>query len=95
MSDIIAQNYNSVQRGTATVVSTVVRMSAATASFSLPNMLAASNSVVQLRRPGDAAVTVTQDDINSVTITGSAAGTEVLLVSLSNDPVVESTELAN
>lgn len=95
MSVVISQNMNAVKHGSVSIVTTVVRLSAASATINLPNMLASSNSVVQLRRPGDAAVTVTQSDINTVAISGGAKGNEVMLVSVSSDPVTEATEHAN
>ena len=73
------------------VVTTLVRLVSASDAFDLPQMIANSNSVVQLRRPGDAAVTVTQDDTRQVTITGGVADQEVQLVSLHNDPIVNAT----
>ena len=95
MSHIISQNENPVKRGSLSIVTTVVKLTGATYALSIPNCTASANSVVQLRRPGDAAVTVTQDDINSVTITGGVSGNEVMLVSLSDDPAVSSTVLVN
>jgi hypothetical protein len=68
------------------IVSTVVKLTAAADTVELPRMRADSNSVVQLRRPGDLVVTVSQSDFTTVTLTGNV-GQEVLLVSLSDDPI--------
>jgi hypothetical protein len=51
-------------------------------------MQAESNCVIQLRRPGDPEVTVSQTDIDTVALTGSV-GQEVLIVTLHDDPAVE------
>jgi hypothetical protein len=89
MAHFVSQSLpTSTRRGESAVVATVVKLASATDSFDLPRMAAASNSVSQLRRPGDAAITVSQTDVNTVSITGGSAGQEVLLVSLHNDPIV-------
>ena len=88
IKDHIAQQPSVVRRGQTTVLSTVVRLTGASDTVELPNMAASSNSAAQLRRPGDSAVTVSQSDINSVSVTGGTAGQEVLIVSLHQDPIV-------
>lgn len=70
------------------MVATVVRLTAASDSVELPNMTASSNCVVQLRRPKDPLVTVSQSDIDTVSVTG-IIGDEILLVSLHPDPPPE------
>ena len=78
----------------ANLVATLVSITAvASDEVSLPRMSGTSGRVVQLRRPGDAAVTVAQTLSGSAsavgcTITGaSRVGQEVLLVSMHNDPI--------
>lgn len=69
------------------IVSTVVKLTAASDTVTLPRMRQSSNCVVQLRRPSDPTVTVSQTNSTSVSLTGSV-GAEILLVSLSDDPLV-------
>lgn len=70
------------------MAATTVRLTAASDTVELPNMAASSNCVVQLRRPQDPLVTVTQSDLDTVAVTG-VIGDEVLLVSFHSDPVPE------
>jgi hypothetical protein len=88
MASFVSQSFLTVRNGEQSVVATVVTLASASDSFDLPNMAASSNSVVQLRRPGDSAVTVSQSDINTVSITGGSPGQAVLLVSSHADPIV-------
>jgi hypothetical protein len=88
MASFVSQHNMAIRNGNQSIVATVVKLASASDSFDLPNMAAASNSVVQLRRPGDSAVTVSQSDINTVSISGGSAGQDVLLVSSHNDPIV-------
>jgi hypothetical protein len=89
MAIFVSQSDMATRRGAHAVVATVVKLEGSgSESFDLPNMTAASNAVVQLRRPGDTAVTVSQSDTNTVAISGGSAGQEVLLISSHNDPVV-------
>lgn len=84
MSVIVQQN---VQTFTPyNLVATVVKLTAASDSVVLPRMRDSSNCVVQLRRPGDVLVTVSQSDFTTVTLTGTV-GSEILLISLSDDPI--------
>jgi len=85
MSVIVKQSVH--QHTPHNIVSTVVKLTAAADTVTLPRMRASSNSVVQLRRPGDSAVTVSQTNFTAVALTGSV-NQEVLLVSLSDDPIV-------
>jgi len=77
-----------VRRGQSSVAATVVKLTAVSDSVELPSMAASSNCVVQLRRPGDPKVVVSQTDLNTVGVTGKI-GDEILLVSLHTDPVPE------
>lgn len=88
LKDHISQQSVVVRRGETSVLATVVRLASSSDTVELPNMAASSNSAAQLRRPGDAAVTVSQSDVNSVTVSSGKAGQEVLIVSLHNDPIV-------
>jgi hypothetical protein len=91
LSQIISQEINTVRRGESCVCVTVVRLDSAVDTVKLPDMSADSNCAVQLRRPGqnDPLLTVTQDDVDDVSLDGGRAGNEVLIVSLHNDPVKE------
>jgi hypothetical protein len=68
------------------LVASVVKLTAASDTVVLPRMRASSNSVVQLRRPGDSLVTVSQTDFTTVSLTGTV-GQEILLISISDDPI--------
>lgn len=89
MSRIVSQEINTVRHGESAVCATVVKLDNAADTVKLPDMAAASNCVVQLRRPNDVLVTVTQDDVDDVSLDNGAAGNEVLIISLHNDPVKE------
>ncbi len=88
MSIFIAQRAHTVRRGNSSLLTTVVRLTSKSDSVELPNMSAASNTVVQLRRPNDPNVEVSQTDIDTVALTGNV-GDEILLVSLHQDPMPE------
>lgn len=88
MSILISQTIQTVRRGQSAVTATVARLTAVSDSVELPDMAASANCVVQLRRPGDPKVVVSQSNIDTVSVTGKI-GDEVLLVSLHSDPVVE------
>lgn len=92
MSNFISQSFHRVRHGDISVGTTVVKLVTASDTVELPNMSAATNSVVQLRRPGDPSVTVSQSDVNTASLTGNA-GDEVLIISMHGDPVVERTEV--
>ena len=85
MANIIKQTYMPLPKGTL-VATLVKKTSNASETVTLPQMVAATNSVVQLRRQGDAASTVTQVLITTCTVTG-AKDAEVLLLSWSLAPV--------
>lgn len=84
MSTIISQEY--ITTGSGNLVVSLVKLTATSDSVTLPRMVGTSNRVVQLRRPGDVEVTVTQSTATSVTLAGSV-GNEVLLVSFSDSPI--------
>lgn len=86
MSQFVSQKLHSVRRGQSSVVASVVRLTAASDTVTLPSMKASSNCVVQLRRPNDPLVTVSQSNSTSVSLTGEV-GDEVLLVSFHHDPI--------
>ena len=88
MASFISQSPATVTRGNQGILATVVRLDGPAETVELPNMAATSNSAVQLRRPGDGAVTVTQTDINTISITGGSAGQEVLIISSHGDPIL-------
>lgn len=88
MSYFISQHAQTVRRGNSSVLTTVVKLTRASDTVELPNMIAAANSVVQLRRHGDPKTVVSQTDIDTVSVTGNA-GDEILLVSLHSDPIPE------
>lgn len=92
MSNFISQTVHTVRRGSSSIVATVVKLTSASDTVELPQMAAATNSAVQLRRPGDSSITVSQSDINDVTLTGNI-GDEVLIVSLHGDPISERKEV--
>ena len=69
-----------------TLVVTTVKLNLTTDTVTLPRMAATTNSVVQLRRPGDTSVTVSQTSASVVTLTGSI-GQSALLVSIHDDPI--------
>jgi hypothetical protein len=88
MSVVKSQTSQSVKRGQSSVTATVVQLTAASDTLEVARMQAESNCVIQLRRPGDPEVTVSQTDIDTVALTGSV-GQEVLIVTLHDDPAVE------
>lgn len=87
MASIISQHLLPVTGLGANLVSTLVKLTAVSDSVTLPRMRQSANSVVQLRRPGDASVTVSQSDFTAVTLTGNV-GDQALLVSFHDDPIV-------
>ncbi len=88
MAIVKSQQSQTVKRGQSSVTVTVAVLVAASDTLEVARMQAASNCVVQLRRPGDPEVTVSQTDIDTVALTGSP-GQEVLIVTLHDDPAVE------
>jgi len=70
----------------ANLVVTIVRLTAASDSVSLPRMSSTSGKVAQLLRIGGSAVTVSQTSVTAVTLTGTE-GQEILLVSHHKDPI--------
>lgn len=74
----------------ANIVATVVTLTAASDSVTLPRMSAASNMVVQLIRPGDSTCTVSQSTASVVNLTGNV-GQSILLISHSDDPIPSPT----
>ncbi len=88
MSVIVSQKHQTIRRGQSSVVASVVRLTSNSDSVELPNMQSTNNCAVQLRRPGDPLVTVSQSDIDTVALTGTG-GDEVLIVSLHVDPIPE------
>ena len=88
MAIVKSQQSHSVKRGQSSVTVSVVQLSTAVDSLEVARMQAASNCAIQLRRPGDPEVTVSQTDIDTVALTGTV-GQEVLIVTLHDDPAVE------
>lgn len=88
MSSIVSQEVLFI--GDSNLVATVVKLTANSDSVTLPRMLSTSNNVVQLRRPGDSSVTVSQTSATAVTLTGTS-GNEILLISHSDDPIPNPT----
>jgi hypothetical protein len=88
MSLLGSQKIETVRRGHSAVAVTAIELVAASDTVELPNMAASSNCVVQLRRPGDPKVVVSQTDIDTASVTGSI-GDKVLIVSLHDDPAPE------
>jgi hypothetical protein len=86
MANVLSQEFLSIGRGKAVVV-TVLQSTARADSNDLPRMLSGTGQVTQLRRPGDAKQILSQTDIDTVAFTGTA-GDEILLVSFHNDPVL-------
>ena len=86
MAIVVSQDIHTLVGLGANLVATVVKLTSTSDSVALPRMKGTSNRVVQLRRPGDSAVTVTQSDATTVSLAGSV-GNEVLLVSFSDDPI--------
>ena len=89
MSRIISQEIHTIRHGESSVCVTVVSLDNSADTVKLPDMAAASNCVVQLRRSGDPLVDVSQDDVDDVSLDNGVRGNEILLVSLHNDPVKE------
>lgn len=89
MSTFVSQRVQSVRRGESAVAATVVRLGGSSDTVELPDMIADSGAVVQLRRPGDIDVTVSQSDIDTVSISNGQRDKEILLVSLHPDPVIQ------
>lgn len=87
MSTFISQKPNPVG-DSLLILATVVKLTTNSDTVELPNMAASTNSVVQLRRPGDPSVTISQSDINTVSVTGNL-GNVVMLVSIHTDPIPE------
>jgi len=88
MSRVKSQSSQSVIRGKSSVTATVVILTAASDTLEVARMQAASNCCIQLRRPGDSEVTLSQTDIDTVAFTGTV-GQEVLIITLHDDPAVE------
>lgn len=86
MARIITQKFQTVRNGSSSVTATVVKLTSASDTVDVPNMQSTANCVVQLRRPGDPLVTISQSDINTVALTGNI-GEEVLIVTLHDDPM--------
>ncbi len=85
---VVSQDLLPIRNGT--IVSTVVRLDGGSNdSATWSQASRADGAIVQVLRPGDTAVTVTQDDIDSLTITGGVAGQEVLIIAHSDRPVVD------
>jgi hypothetical protein len=84
MATILSQKVQPV--GGYNVVTTLVELTANSDSVTLPRMAATSGKVAQLTRPGDTAATISQTNVTDVAITG-VSGNQVLLVSLSDDPI--------
>lgn len=89
MSIFISQDTHQVRRAGSVIAVTVVQLVGASDTVELPNMANSENCVVQLRRPGDPDVVVTQSDIDTVAITGGVIDGRILLVSLHDDPIPE------
>jgi hypothetical protein len=91
VSQVVNQSFHTVRNGLKAIGVTVVRLDNAADSIEVPYMLASSGCVFQLRRPGqsDKLISVSQDDINTVSLDSGAAGDEVLIVTLHNDPILE------
>jgi hypothetical protein len=87
MSTFVSQHIESVRRGESALALTTVRLSGASDTVELPDLANTSNTVVQLRRPGDIKVDISISDIDTVAITNGQRDKEILLVSLHNDPV--------
>ena len=88
MSVVKSQQSQTVKRGQSSVTVTVVQLTTKSDSLEVARMQASANCAIQLRRPGDPEVTVSQTDIDTVAFTGSV-GQEVLIVTLHDDPAVE------
>ena len=90
MASIVTQQVLPVTAIAANLVATKIKLTSAADSVTLPRMRQSTNSVVQLRRPGDATVTVSQSSFTNVNLTGSV-GDEILLVSFHDDPIPNPT----
>lgn len=97
MAQIISQHVHKIPNGN--LVSTIVKLTAATDSFTLPQSSDVNGTapVVQVTRPGDSAVTLSSSHAASggryyhaVIIVGTV-GQEALIVSHHNDPLTEAT----
>ena len=88
MSVIKAQQSQTIVHGKSSVTATVVQLTAVSDSFEVARMQATSNCAIQLRRPLDREVALTQSDIDTVGLVGSV-GQEVLIITLHDDPAVE------
>lgn len=93
MSTIVSQRVLPIKGGN--LVATLVTLTAASDSVTLPRMRGTSNQVVQLIRPGDSSVTVSQSGVSGeehtvVNLTGTV-GNQVLLVSNHGDPIPNPT----
>ena len=72
-------------------MATVIKLTAASDSVTLPRMLSTSGNVVQVRRPGEKVFTaVTQSNATTVTVTGSV-GQESMLISEHDNPIPNPT----
>lgn len=79
MSTILYQRVLPINGGN--LVCTIVQSTALADTVTLPRMSGTAGKVAQLRRPGDAALTVSQTDATAVSITFTSVGQEILLVS--------------
>lgn len=84
MSTITAQRVLPITA--ANLVATFVTLTATSDSVTLPRMRSTSSQVVQLVRPGDTAITVTQTSATAVTLVGTI-GQSILLISNHDDPI--------
>ncbi len=88
MAIVKSQKSETVKRGQSSVTVTVVVLTSATDSLEVARMQNTSNCAVQLRRPQDKSLTVSQTDIDTVSLVGTI-GQEALIVTLHDDPAVE------
>ena len=79
MSTILYQRVLPIKDGN--LVATVVQATALSDTVTLPRMSGTAGKVAQLRRPGDAALTVSQTNATAVAVTFTSIGQEILLVS--------------
>jgi len=84
MSTITAQKVLPISAGN--LVATFVTLTANSDSVTLPRMRSTSGQVVQLVRPGDTTITITQSSATAVTLVGTS-GQSVLLISNHDDPI--------
>jgi len=87
VSRIVRQDCHTIRRGELSVCVSVIKLDSAEDAHTFTGFAAGQNCIVQLRRPGDPLITVTQDDTDEASFDGGAAGDEVLIISLHNDPM--------